>query len=290
MRVSWRKATVGWLRVCTLSLLVGVSGLPETPVFAAGSEGAVTVVKEESIGAAAKTVMEDAEALLTAPLRMGSEDWLKVGVGSAVVGGFVAGDHAIQDWVDRNNKSATGKKIADGLNTFGNPITLAGVNVGVIALGLANQSYGGGSWIKEAGLVSLEAEGFAVVAAELMSNITGRARPEQHQGATNFRPFSGNTSFGSSHAAASFAVAAVFADRFDPVVGWLSYGVAAAVAGARVYTDKHFASDVVLGGLIGWGMGKFISRQHGAGPDDWQIRPLSLDHGVGTGLMIGKRF
>lgn len=253
-------------------------------------QGPVQTVREESVTEGVKAVIEDARALVTAPLRMTGEDWLKVGAGAAVVGGFVAADHSIQDWVDRNNKSATGKKVADGFNTFGNPVTMAGVNVGVIAIGLANQSYGGGSWIKEAGLVGLEAEGFAVVAAELLSNVTGRARPERHQGATNFRPFSGNTSFGSSHSAASFAVAAVFADRFDPAIGWLSYGVATAVAASRVYTDKHFTSDVIVGGLIGWGMGKFISRQHAGDPDDWQIRPLSLEQGVGTGLMIGKRF
>lgn len=267
-------------------VVVSVPALAEMPA----RQGPVQTVSEESVTEAAKAVIEDARALVTAPLRMTGEDWLKVGAGAAVVGGFVAADHSIQDWVDRNNKSATGKKVADGFNTFGNPVTMAGVNVGVIAIGLANQSYGGGSWIKEAGLVGLEAEGFAVVAAELLSNATGRARPEKHQGATDFRPFSGNTSFGSSHAAASFAVAAVFADRFDPAIGWLSYGVAAAVAASRVYTDKHFSSDVIVGGLIGWGMGKFISRQHAADPDDWQIRPLTMDQGVGTGLMIGKRF
>lgn len=290
MRVSRRNIRAGSLGAYMLSFLLGASGVPAKTVFAAGSEGPVTVVQEESVGAAAKTVMEDAEALLTAPLRMGGEDWLKVGVGAAVVGGLVAGDHAIQNWVDRNNKSATGKKVADGFNAAGSAGTMAGVNVGVIALGLVNQSYGGGSWIKEAGLVGLEAEGFAVAATMMIKEIAGRSRPEQRLGATHFNPFSGDSSFGSTHAAASFAVAAVFADRFDPAIGWLGYGFATAVAASRVYTDKHFPSDVVLGGLIGWGMGKFISRRHGADPDDWQIRPLTLDYGAGTGLMIGKRF
>jgi len=255
-----------------------------------GPERPVHTVQEESLSEGVKAVVEDAKALLTAPSRMDRDDWLKVGAGTAVVGGLIAADHSIQDWVDRNNKSTTGKNVADGFNTLGNPITLAAVNAGVIAIGVANQSYGGGSWIKEAGLVGLEAEGFAVVAAEALGALTGRARPEKHQGSTSFNPFSGNSSFGSTHAAASFAVAAVFADRFDPAIGWLSYGLAAAVAASRVYTDKHFASDVVVGALIGWGMGKFISRQHGGDPDDWQIRPLSMERGVGGGLTIGKRF
>lgn len=287
MRVLRGNTPIRLLCAGLVSLAVGAGTVWEQAALAAGEQ--ITVVKEESVGAAAKAVVEDAGALLTAPMRMNGEDWLKVGAGAAAVGGLVAGDHAIQDWVDRNNKSATGKKVADGFNTFGNPFTLVGVNVGVIGIGLANQSYGGGSWIKEAGVVSLEAEVFAVAAAEAISNIAGRSRPNKGQGATHFSPFSGNTSFGSSHSAASFAVAAVFAERFDPAIGWLSYGLAGAVAASRVYTDYHFASDVVLGGLIGWGMGKFINRQHSADPDDWQIRPLTME-GVGGGLTIGKRF
>lgn len=290
MRGAWKNDFVRSRAALVLSLFIGFGVGCEEAGAAAGSEGPITVVREESVGAAAKAVVEDAGALLTAPLRMGGEDWLKVGAGAAVVGGFVAGDHAIQDWVDRNNRNATGKKVADGFSAVGSAGTMAGVNVGVIALGLVNQSYGGGSWVKEAGLVGLEAEVFAVAATAVLKEVSGRARPEQRLGATNFKPFSGNTSFGSTHAAASFAVASVFADRFDPAIGWLGYGFASAVAASRVYRDKHFSSDVVLGGLIGWGMGKFISRRHGADPDDWQVRPLALDHGVGTGLMIGKRF
>ncbi|MDE3243607.1 MAG: phosphatase PAP2 family protein [Nitrospirota bacterium] len=287
MRVCWGNTPIRLLCTSLVSLALGAGTVWEQAALAAGEQ--ITVVQEESLGAGAKAVVEDIGALLTAPMRMTGEDWLKVGAGGAVVGGLVAADHSIQDWVDRNNKSVTGKKVANNLNTFGNPFTLVGVNVGVIGIGLANQSYGGGSWIKEAGLVSLEAEVFAVAAAETISNIAGRARPNRGLGATHFSPFSGNVSFGSSHSAASFAVAAVFAERFDPAIGWLSYGLAGAVAASRVYTDNHFSADVVLGGLIGYAMGKFINRQHSADPDDWQIRPMTME-GVGGGLTIGKRF
>src|SRR5207237_1383208 len=96
-------------------------------------------------------------------------------------------------------------------------------------------------------------------------------------------------SFASTHAAASFAVAAVFADRFERPVGWLAYSVAGAVAASRVYTKEHFASDVVAGGLIGWGLGKFLASRHATEDSRWQIRPLALSD-RGGGLMLDCRF
>jgi membrane-associated phospholipid phosphatase len=270
--------------------LLGLSG----PVWAQeGPEPRPPVrwVQEESFTEGVKAVVEDVRALAVAPLHMDRYDALKLGGAAAVVGGLVAADHGIQHWVDKNNNSSTGRNVADGFSTFGSATTLLGVNAGVIALGVAKESYGGGGWIKEAGLVSLEAEVFSVAAVAALKELLGRSRPESNQGATNFRPFSGlNSSMPSTHAAASFAVAAVFADRFDPAIGWLSYGLATAVAASRVYTDKHFTSDVVLGGLIGWGLGKFLSRRHGGDPTDWQVRPITMPSGQGVGLAIGKQF
>src|SRR6185436_541741 len=194
--------------------------------------------KEESVTEGVKAVVEDVRALAIAPFHMDREDAFKLGGAAAVVGGLVAADHGIQYWVDKNNKSATGKNVADGLSTVGSATTLLAVNAGVIALGVANQSYGGGSWLKDAGLVSLEAEVFSVAAVAALKEVMGRSRPESNLGATNFRPFTGlNSSMPSTHAAASFAVAAVFADRFDPAVGWVAYSLATAVAASRIYTD-----------------------------------------------------
>jgi membrane-associated phospholipid phosphatase len=277
---------LGWL------LAWGLLGLSSVPAFGqAGPESPPIQVKEESVTEAVKAVVEDVQALAVAPFHMDRGDAFKLGGAAAVVGGLVAADHGIQSWVDKNNQNSTGKNVADGFGTLGSATTLLAVNAGVIALGVANQSYGGGSWLKDAGLVSLEAEVFAVAAAAGLKVVMGRSRPESHQGATNFRPFSGlNSSMPSTHAAASFAVAAVFADRFDPAVGWIAYSLATAVAASRIYTDKHFTSDVVLGGLIGWGMGTFLSKRHGADPDDWQIRPMAMPSGHGAGLTIGKRF
>lgn len=281
-----RTGRVALLTIC-VSLLLPARGVQAQT---SGAEGPVQTVREESLAEGVKTVIEDVQALALAPLNMDRSDWLKAGGAAAVVGGLFAADKPIRDFV-QSHASASGKNVSDSIGAVGSTTTLLGVNAGVIAIGLANQAYGGGSWIKEAGLVSLEAEVFAVAAVAALKGVTGRARPEANLGATHFRPFSGlNSSMPSAHAAASFAVASVFADRFDPAIGWTAYTLAAAVSVSRIYSDKHFTTDVVLGGLIGWGMGKFLSRRHGADPEDWQVQPMVLPSGTGAGLMVGKRF
>lgn len=263
-----------------------VSGL----AHAAGQEDPARALEEDSIGKGVQATVEDARALATAPFRMDREDLLLAGGAVAVVGGFFAADHGIRDLVQRNT-TAKGQDVADGFNTFGSAGVLLGLNAGVIAIGVAKQSYGGSSHLKDAGLISLEAEVFAVAATAALKELTGRATPDKGQGTTHFRPFSGfDTSFPSTHAAASFAVASVFAERFEPPVGWVAYGLASAVAVSRVYTDKHFASDVVAGGLIGWGLGKFLSGRHPEQTSSWRLEPILMHSGMDLGLVVGKRF
>ena len=221
---------------------------------------------------------------------MDRHDALLVGGAVVVIGGFLAADHDIRNLVQRHT-SPSGQDVAEGFNTLGNPATLLGLNAGVIAIGVVRESYGGDDRLKEAGLVSLEAEIFAVAATAALKGITGRASPDKQQGTMHFRPFSRVGSFPSTHAAASFAVATVYSDRFEAPVKWLAYGLAAAVGFSRVYSDEHFASDVVAGSLIGWGMGKFLSHRHVEKPLQWQAWPMvAMEHSVGVGLEVSRHF
>ncbi|MEY4704049.1 MAG: hypothetical protein RL042_245 [Nitrospirota bacterium] len=256
---------------------------------AAGSGPPVGAVKEESIMEGVKAVVEDTKALVLSPLTMDRYDALKLGGAMAIVGGMFAADRPIYNLVQRNSTSK-GHDVADKFNDWGSPGTLLGLNAGVIAIGVASESYGASSRLKDAGLVSFEAEGFAIVATSALKMVTGRARPDANQGTTHFRPFTGaDGSFASTHASASFAVATVFAERYQGA-GWIAYPLAVLISGARVYTNKHFSSDVVAGALIGYGLGHFMNGRHSADPKDWQIRPAAMDRGMGGGLTIARQF
>ena len=255
----------------------------------ASAAGPDQPVKEESIAEGVKAVIEDTKALIISPSTMDLSDVLKLGGAMAVVGGMFAADRPIYDVIQRNSTSK-GREVGDKFSAWGSPGALLGLNAGVIAIGVASESYGASSKLKDTGLVSFEAEGFAIVATSALKLVTGRARPESNQGTTHFRPFTGlDTSFASTHASASFAVATVFAERYSGA-GWIAYPLAMLISGSLVYTNKHFSSDVVAGALIGYGLGHFINARHSATPTDWQVRPMALEHGLGGGLTIGKQF
>lgn len=61
-----------------------------------------------------------------------------------------------------------------------------------------------------------------------------------------------NSSFPSSHAANAFAVAWVLSRRWRRALPMFLL-LAAGVAVARMYLNRHFMTDVVVGGAIGWG-------------------------------------
>ena len=236
-----------------------------------------------------KALWGDSIYLATAPVRMTPRDTLVVGGVLAGIGGLMTADHGIRHAVQKNT-SATGHDVADVFNGIGSPAAVLGLNVGLIAIGVTHWSYTGNSRLKNAALVSLESEIVSMASVFVIKEVAGRAPPNQNKGATHFRPFSKDDSFPSGHAAASFATAAVFADRYEQPVRGIAYGLASAVAAARVYSDKHFASDVVAGGLLGWVIGKALSARHRYLDSDIEIRPFALGRGEALGLMVVKPF
>ncbi len=243
----------------------------------------------ESFTKGFKALWDDSIYLVSAPARMTVNDTLVLGGTLATIGGLMAVDHGIRSEVQKNT-SSSGRNVADGFNTIGSPAGILGLNVGLIAIGVTNWSYAGDSRVKDAALVSLESEVFSVGAVVAVKEIFGRARPDQGKGASHFSPFSSNDSLPSGHAAVSFATAAVFADRFEQPIPLIAYGLASAVALSRVYSDKHFASDVVAGGALGWIIGKALSARHPASDSTIDIYPLAFDRGGALGIMVVKHF
>jgi membrane-associated phospholipid phosphatase len=281
-----------WAHLLALIVIIALGlWMPSGRAQAAESEEPQQAGLASSITTGVRVVVEDAKALVTAPLHMDGEDALKAGGALALVGGMFAADKPIRTLV-LSNQSSSGRDTADVFNTLGSAGTLFAFNAGVALVGWAGESYGGSSKLKDTGLIAFEAEAFAVAATFALKELTGRSRPDKNQGTTNFRPFSGDGSFGSTSTAASFAVATVFAERYGAPAGIIGYTLATAVAAARVYSDRHFSSDVVAGALIGWGMGYFFSQRH-AGDENstaWQIRPVAMGNGLGGGIMIGRKF
>jgi hypothetical protein len=89
----------------------------------------------------------------------------------------------------------------------------------------------------------------------------GRQRPDQGQGLGNF--FHSGVSFPSDHSAVAWSIASVIAHEYPgPLTQVAVYGMATAVSASRVLGKQHFPSDVVVGGAIGWLIGRQIYRAH----------------------------
>jgi undecaprenyl-diphosphatase len=66
------------------------------------------------------------------------------------------------------------------------------------------------------------------------------------------------SSFPSGHATAAFTVVPFLADGLVGRTAW--YGLAALVAGSRVYVGMHHASDVLVGAALGVGFSVVLRR------------------------------
>jgi len=96
----------------------------------------------------------------------------------------------------------------------------------------------------------------AGVANGTLKFAVGRLRPGTHGGdGDEFRPLSLADqwqSFPSGHTVVAFALAGAIAEEAqNPWVTVASYGTAAVVGWSRVYEDRHWASDVVAGAVVG---------------------------------------
>jgi hypothetical protein len=163
------------------------------------------------------------------------------------------------------NRSGLNDDIARNAEKLGN----GGYDAAIVA------AYGGiGLLLKDrrmqdTSLLAAEAFLAANAAGTLLKYSAGRARPYAEDGKRRFTPFrfkSARTSFPSGHTVSAFSVASVFAARSDSLaVKSLAYALASCVGLQRVYGDKHWASDVAAGAVIGTAVGRWVAARGRSG-------------------------
>ncbi len=127
--------------------------------------------------------------------------------------------------------------------------------------------FSGNQSVRKAGLQTAEAYFYTGVLGLVVKELFGRARPFTNEGRYSFKPFrleESHRSFFSGHSSTVFAVSTVMAGQMDNLfwkAGW--YTAAVLVAGARMYHDQHWLSDVTAGALIGYSIGRFVLERNG---------------------------
>ena len=144
------------------------------------------------------------------------------------------------------------------VSQIGAGYTLAAVSGGTYLIGKITHS----KHAQETGLLALHAFGHSSIVTAAVKQATNRQRPVVVGGRSGF--WKGGDSFPSGHATTTFAVATVFAYEYKhrPLVPILSYTVASAVAISRVGAQRHWVSDIVVGGSTGFLIGRYVYKRH----------------------------
>lgn len=152
----------------------------------------------------------------------------------------------------------------------------------------------GNDEMADVGLHGTEAIAIGLVVTSAIKFSAGRARPYvNREDPYNFGFMRGLTkeeyrSFPSGHTLIAFAAASAVTDetrRFWPDAVWLIgpalYSGAALVGVSRMYNNKHWASDVIMGGAIGVFSGLKVVKYHHSHPgnriDRWLLG-VSIGH------------
>ncbi len=103
------------------------------------------------------------------------------------------------------------------------------------------------------GLTTLGALSLDGILTGTLQAALGRQRPYKGKGPTSYDPFSEGGSFPSGHTSVVFNVATILSSQYKSygIIPVFSYSLAGLVGFSRINDNKHFASDVLAGALVG---------------------------------------
>lgn len=265
-----------------ITILTILMALIIFPAITYGSElGVVSFTDEVTTGV--RRLGNESLDLVKTPLQIENGNFfLTLGVAGAVGLTFV---------FDQDIHSKLQSKKSNSLDKAANAGTLAGDPF--IHLSLAAIVYGGGiaadspKW-KETGEMIGEALILADASTLLIKEASGRGRPSATPSKDNFKPFGFKNdydSFPSMHTSSSFALASVLAATSESIVMKAAYYSAATFVGfSRLYRNKHWASDVVLGAALGELCGRVVTGYHASG-NKFSFVPQTYESGAGVALV-----
>jgi len=228
----------------------------------------------------------DAFDIVRFPLRWTTTQW----IGATLIAGttvfLISVDGDFQGWIQRNRNQAldqVSKYLFEPIGSGFYSLPALGILYGC---GLISKN----DRAKLTALKGVEAYILSGITSQIIKQLTHRHRPDQDTPPDPFLwegPFHGftHTSFPSGHSAAAFAIATVVATSYQETI-WvpiLCYTLATGAALSRIYDNKHWASDVVAGSAIGFGIGQLVVHNESR----LKVLPASPN---GAGISLVYRF
>src|SRR3954471_17399090 len=199
-------------------------------------------------------ILYDQEAIFTSPFHANRHNALQWLVPMAVTGAFIASDTPIANAFENSR----------GQVRWGGRISDIGASYTLIPLVAGSYIYG--AWRdnpkgREIGVLGTESLLDSLIVVGVLKEVFRRNRPDE-KNPGDF--WGGGTSFPSGHAMQVWSIASLLDHEFkhQRIVGITAYSLAGIVSAARVAAQKHFASDVVAGGTMGWFIGRYVYDTH----------------------------
>jgi len=197
----------------------------------------------------------DQKAMWSSPFHMKRED--------AKWWGLFGGGTAVLIATDQHTSRALPNTV--GQISLSKNVSRIGAEYTTIPLTAGFYLYGrwkGDAKARETGVLGAQALLDSYVIVSVLKVAAGRERPDYGDGSGRF--FKGQHSFPSGHAIMSWSFASVVAHEYAPgkVVPVLAYSLATIVSASRFTARKHFASDILAGGSMGWFIGKYVFEHH----------------------------
>lgn len=202
----------------------------------------------------ALNIVLDEKDIFTSPFHVTRHNALEWLVPIAITGGLIVGDRRIANTLENSR----------GQVSWGGRISNIGASYTLIPIVASSYVYG--AWRdnpkgREIGVLGTETLLDSLIVVEVLKEVFRRDRPDdKHPG--DF--WAGGSSFPSGHAMESWSIASLLDHEFKHkrIVGITAYTLAGIVSAARIAARKHFASDVVAGGTMGWFIGRHVYDTH----------------------------
>jgi membrane-associated phospholipid phosphatase len=196
----------------------------------------------------------DEKDIFLSPFHVNRDNALQWLVPMAVTGALIASDKRVANSFENSN----------GQVRWGSRISNIGASYTLIPIVAGSYIYG--AWrdnpkAREIGVLGTETLVDSLITVEVLKLVFGRDRPDdKHPG--DF--WAGGSSFPSGHAIQVWSIASLLDHEYKHkrIVGITAYSLAGIVSVARIAAQKHFASDVVVGGTMGWFIGRYVYDTH----------------------------
>jgi len=205
-----------------------------------------------------RNILHDQVGIWTSPLRVSGDDAKLLAPMGLATAALIATDRRTANELGEHGGNLRRVKISLQLSRPGGAYGSAGIAGTFYLLGIMKHD----SRARETGILGGEALIDAAMVSSVLKQASQRPRPLVPDPNDDF--FDGGHSFPSGHATNAWALATVVASEYHDrkAVQMTAYALASAISLSRYTGRAHFLSDVFVGSAIGYGIGRYVYKQH----------------------------